>query len=190
MGHWVRADEKRCALCVHPRVQGETHIFIVVSVTCMKSLPCSFVETTSVTMAKNTEQARFALLRPHLCVMQGISLPQEQLTSFSKSSGKSCWEKRSVSIFQGPSKWCWIHSWCIWLQNILPDCHRTVSVPHIFNEFNSFIVGCWKASCGASATIWPAIHFLERSVNAVHYIIFSLTGTCLHCIATGKYACC
>ena len=71
---------------------GERRLFIVVIVTCLKGLPCSFVETTSsLWHAQNIEQIRLALLQPNICVLQGISLRQEHLTSFSKSSGaKGC----------------------------------------------------------------------------------------------------
>ena len=68
----------------------EIHIFIFVIVVCLEWLPCSFVETTLVTrQAQNTEHARLAMLQPHLRVLYGVSLLQEHLTNFNKSSGAS-----------------------------------------------------------------------------------------------------
>ena len=67
-----------------------------------------------------------------MCVLQGISLLQEQLTSFSKSSGaRGChweelFEKSFGSIFQRPSKCWWMHSRRTWLQTIPSECHLKV----------------------------------------------------------------
>ena len=69
---------------------ADIHLFIFVFVVCLKSLTCSFSETTLATLTgTDTEQARLALRQSHLCVLHWVSLLQEHLTSFSKSSGAS-----------------------------------------------------------------------------------------------------
>ena len=73
--------------CVYvPEFKGE-----IVIVTCLKSVPCHFVEATwQVQYVGYTEQERLALLLLHNCVLRWISLRQEhefQYTIWCKLAG-------------------------------------------------------------------------------------------------------
>ena len=139
MGHWVRADEKRCALCVLPRVHMR---YIVVIVTCLKSLPCCFVETTSVNLvcrAYRTLSRQGVYCCNHIYVScQGFHYCKNnsQVSANHLAQGVSLGR---VVGKRGLYPYCRDHQSNVGSIHDVSGyrifCHRTVSVPHIFNEF-------------------------------------------------------
>ena len=139
MVNWVWADGKSCIVCILG--SGERRLFTVVSVTCLKSIPCYFFETPSVTVTCAEHRAGNDCTITTKCMCRAWDLLlQEHLTSFIKSSGaRGChWEELSEKEF-------WIHlpmtiemlldpSRPIWLQNIPQEFHLNMSAGHIFIE--------------------------------------------------------
>ena len=80
MVHWVWADGKSCIVCI--RGSGEKRLFIVVSVICLKGLPCFSDETTLVTVTRTEHLAGKDCIVATKCheYCKGLA----NLTSFSK----------------------------------------------------------------------------------------------------------
>ena len=133
MGRW----KEMCTVCILGSGERRLYSLSSSSPAWTVCLVLSMKQRRSPWRTENTKQARFALLQPNICVLQGISLLQEHLTSFSKSSvargvtGKSCLNKSFGSIRQWPLQWCWVHFRRISLQTISPEFHLEVRGAHL-----------------------------------------------------------